>query len=96
MLSFALALRFQIRPLCPQFQDLILGIFFSLFCIVQVAPAILDGAPGRISSGQHVFQSLDVARQIFDALVCRLDDLIERSLEFIEILGLGRKLVLNP
>ena len=88
MLDFVLALRLQIRLLRSQFQDFVLGILLSLLRIGQLVPTILDVAPRGVSLGQQVLEILDVDRQIFDALVGRLDDLFECRFEFREILAL--------
>src|ERR1700682_4979367 len=82
------ALRLQIRLLRSQLQDFVSCIFLSLLRIGQVATAILDIASGGVSLGQQVLEVLEVDRQIFDALVGRLHDLIEGGLELCKVLAL--------
>ena len=88
LLDLALALRLQIRLLRSQLQDFVLGVLLSLLRIGEFATAILDVAPRGVSLRQQVLEILDVDRQIFDALVGRLDDLVERGLELGKILAL--------
>ncbi len=88
LLDFARALRLQIRLLRPQLQDFVPCIFLSLLRICQIATAILDVASGGVSLGQQVLEILEIDRQIFDALVGRLHDLIEGRLEFRKVLAL--------